>query len=110
MPGKINNRRNVRVFCNVPARVEGPRGPIRGTCRNLSVGGLFFLGGVLPVGKTADFTIELPQGKVQAQGEVRYHYEYPNEGQGMGVKFVRITQEHLEWVTRWVETHEPVPS
>ena len=108
MPGKINNRRNVRVFCNAPARVEGPRGPIRGVCRNLSLGGLFFLGGTLPIGKAADFTIDLPAGKVQAQGEIRYHHDYGTEGQGMGVKFVRITQEHLALVAQWVETHEPI--
>lgn len=110
MAGKINNRRNVRVFCNAPARVEGPRGPIRGVCRNLSLGGLFFLGGVLPIGKSCEVTIDLPEGRVTAQGEVRYHFNYADEGVGMGVKFARITQEHLALVTAWVDAHEPIAS
>lgn len=106
MPGKINNRRNVRVSCGAPARVEGPRGPIRGTCRDLSLGGLFFVGGPLPVGKSAELSIQLPQlGTIQAVVEVRYHHDYP-EGPGMGIKFSRISQEHLALVNRWVESRQ----
>lgn len=107
MPGKINNRRNSRVICGAPARIEGPRGPIRGTCRNISLGGLFFVGGTLPVGKQAELVIDLPEhGRIEAIGEVRYHHDYPNEGPGMGIKFTRITQEHLAWVSHWVDTHQ----
>lgn len=106
MAGKINNRRNLRVYCGAPARVEGPRGPIRGTCRNISLGGLFFVGGTLPVGRQAEIAVDLPEfGRIEATGEVRYHHDYPGEGQGMGIKFTRITQEHLALVNRWVDTH-----
>lgn len=105
MAGKINQRRNVRVSCGAPARLEGARGPVRGICRDLSLGGMFFVGAPQPVGRQTELTFELPElGRVTATGEVRYHHEYP-EGPGMGVKFTRIAQEHLALVSRWVETH-----
>jgi len=92
MTGKSNQRRNVRVLCNLPAEALGPRGPIRGTCRNLSQGGLFFLGGPLAVGKSVEFTVHLPGGSFRALGEVRYHHAYP-EGAGVGVRFERMDRE-----------------
>lgn len=105
MAGKINQRRNLRVYCGAPARVEGPRGPVKGICRNLSVGGLFFVGAALPPGRQTELTIELPEvGKVVATCEVRYHHEYP-EGAGMGIRFTRITQEDLARVSHWVQSH-----
>ncbi len=104
MAGKINNRRNVRVFCGAPAKLEGPRGPVRGICRNLSGGGLFFVGGTVPVGRSVELEITLPEGKVTATGEVRYLHDY-DEGPGMGIRFVRIGQEDLARVTAFVESH-----
>ncbi|MHB8876268.1 MAG: PilZ domain-containing protein, partial [Myxococcaceae bacterium] len=80
---KINNRRNVRVDCGAIAKAEGPRGPLRGVCRNISIGGLFFRGPTLPVGSSAELSIELPSGKIAAVGEVRYHHEF-EDGAGMG--------------------------
>ncbi|HZA49499.1 MAG TPA: PilZ domain-containing protein [Myxococcaceae bacterium] len=102
MPGKIQNRRNVRVVCGAPAKLEGPRGPVKGTCRNLSIGGLFFIGGSLPIGQTVEITIELPDaGRIQAVGEIRYHHDYP-EGPGMGIRFTRLAEEHLGRLRRYV--------
>lgn len=94
MSGKPNQRRNVRVLVDFPAEALGPRGPIRGICRNLSQGGLFFVGGPLVVGKTYEFTVELPSGTFRALGEVRYHHAYP-EGPGAGVRFERMERDHF---------------
>ena len=100
---KTNSRRSPRVFCGAPARADGPRGPIRGICRNLSVGGMFFSGPTLPVGKAMDFAIELaPGAAVRATGEVRYHHQYP-DGSGVGVRFVRIAAEDLELLGEYVQ-------
>lgn len=105
MAARSNQRRNLRVFCTAVARAEGPRGPVKGTCRNLSQGGMFFLGQALPVGKSFDFSIELPQGKINVQGEVRYSYTYP-EGAGVGVRFTRISQDDLAKVVQYVDANK----
>ena len=98
---KTNNRRNVRVYCGAPARAEGPRGPLKGVCRNISLGGMFFAGGTLPVGKQFDFMVDLPVGTVTGTGEVRYHHTY-EEGEGMGVRFTRIAQDDLFRIQKFV--------
>jgi len=102
MAGKIQNRRNVRVVCGAPANLVSPRGSVKGTCRNLSLGGLFFVGGSLPIGQTVELTIELPEvGAVQGLGEIRYHHDYP-EGQGMGIRFIRLADGHVQILRRYV--------
>jgi hypothetical protein len=102
MAGKIQNRRNVRVVCGAPAKLEGPRGSLEGTCRNLSLGGLFFVGGALPIGQTVQITIALPDGgRVQGLGEIRYHHDYP-EGPGMGIRFTQVADEHQQILRRYV--------
>lgn len=105
MAARSNQRRNLRVYCTAVGRAEGPRGPVKGTVRNLSQGGMFFLGAALPLGKSFDFTIELPSGKISVQGEVRYGYTYP-EGAGVGVKFTRISQDDLAKVIAFVEANK----
>ena len=96
-----NNRRNLRVAAGLPAGAEGPRGPVKGTCRNLSRGGMFFLGGPLPVGQTLEFWIQLPQGKLVTIGEVRYAHEYP-DGSGVGVRFTRLNQDCVAWLNDFI--------
>lgn len=92
--GNSNQRRNERVPCDAAVAYEGSKGPVRGMCRKISIGGMFFLGATVPVGKSVNLTIELPGlGQINALGEVRYHHSYP-EGVGMGLRFARITQEH----------------
>ena len=89
--------------CGVPARAEGPRGPVRGFCRSLSRGGMFFSGPLLPLGQSIDLSVELPHlGPVRAMGEVRYHHTYP-DGTGMGIRFTRMAQEDLVRLERFVE-------
>lgn len=81
-----HSRQNVRVRCSVPVRAHGKGGVVRGICRNLSSGGLFFSGPLLPVGEEVTVHVELPVGPVNALGEVRYHYAYA-DGTGWGVAF-----------------------
>lgn len=104
MAAKTNQRRNLRVFCTAVGRAEGPKGPVKGTVRNLSQGGMFFLGAQLPLGKSCDFQLELPSGKITVQGEIRYSFTYP-EGTGVGVKFTRISQDDLTKVIAFVEAN-----
>lgn len=102
MVNRTNTRRTRRIACAVPGRAEGPRGPIRGTVRSLSQGGLFLSGVTLPVGKSVELSLDLPGGnKVQAIAEVRYH-STSAEGAGMGVRFTRIEQGHLAAIDQFV--------
>jgi uncharacterized protein (TIGR02266 family) len=102
---KSNSRRNARVYCGMPGRAEGPNGTVRGVVRNLSRGGMFFLTPtVMPVGKTMDLQIDLPGPKpTVVTGEVRYSFKY-NDGQGIGIRFVRLGAEDLASISKFVDT------
>jgi len=97
-------RRNERVMCGVSGHVQGPRGAIRGTIRNLSKGGSFFLSDqVLPIGQAFEMHIDLPGiPPVKALAEVRYHYRY-TEGGGMGIRFLRLSSEDLQYIGQFVD-------
>jgi c-di-GMP-binding flagellar brake protein YcgR len=96
-------RRNPRVSCGANGRLEGPTGPIRGVVRDISRGGSFFLANrLLPVGNTVEMRIDLPGvAPIKATGEIRYHHRY-KEGDGMGIRFVRLSGEDLEAITQFV--------
>ncbi|MDQ3266533.1 MAG: PilZ domain-containing protein [Myxococcota bacterium] len=101
MAVKTSNRRTARVSCEAPAKAEGPRGPIRGTCRSLSQGGMFFSGTQLPVGQSVELSVQLPSGQFLAVGQVRYHHT-DALGPGMGIKFTRLAQDHLSRIVQFV--------
>ena len=65
---------------------------MKGSCRNLSQGGMFFVGATLPIGQTLEFWVQLPKGKLVTMGEVHYVHQYP-EGAGIGVHFTRLTTD-----------------
>lgn len=100
---KRNVRRNARVQCSMAGMAEGPGGAVRGIVRNLSRGGMFFLSStLLPIGHTVDMKLDLPGEKpVTAMGEVRYHYKYA-DGQGMGIRFLRLGVEDLAVISTFV--------
>jgi len=76
------------------AFAEGPRGPVRGVCTNISLGGLFLEGTQqLPVKAMTTVTVEHPTlGKFSAQAEVMHHAFTPK---GMGLKFMRLEPTQL---------------
>ncbi len=99
--GKPESRRNARVPCGAAVTLAGPRGIMRGTARDLSLGGFFFLGATLPVGRSFAFTLILDGSNINGVAEARFHHRF-DDGAGMGVKFVRIEAEDLKLVQRWV--------
>jgi len=107
---RIVQRRNRRVACVAPMRAEGPRGPLRGVCRSLSLGGLYFTGPLLPVGSQVEWVMELPGnfGRVRAVGEVRYHHTSA-EGPGMGVRILRLLREDLQRLARFIDAASAAP-
>ena len=81
-------RSNPRHACAFPAVFEGPRGAVRGTCTNLSVGGLFFEGAQLAIGSNVSVTLDLGAlGKLKLSCQVRHHVLSPK---GMGAQFSRF--------------------
>ncbi len=101
-----NQRHTPRIVCEVPARAEGPRGPLRGLCRSISQSGLFFsaAAATFPIGSSVEVSVELPVGVVSALGEVRYHHA-SREGGGVGLKFTRLSGVDLAAIQRFIEAH-----
>jgi hypothetical protein len=94
----IENRTHARVSCRFPGGAEGPRGPVRGLCTNLSPGGLFLEGVQLPLGSMRSVFLDHPSlGHFQALSEVRHHSSAPR---GMGVQFTRLEPGQVELLQR----------
>ncbi|MDX2008869.1 MAG: PilZ domain-containing protein [Myxococcaceae bacterium] len=86
------SRRNPRFVCQFSGVVAGPRGALRGTCTNVSLGGLYFHGPTLPVGASTTLTIDVgARGSLRVQVEVRHQ-----SASGMGVQFTRFEPGQLE--------------
>jgi PilZ domain len=97
-------RGHARVLCRFPAGAQGPRGPQRGACTNLSTGGLFLEGVQLPVGTMVGVFLDHPSlGHFEAQAEVRHHVATPH---GMGVQFTRLEPAQLALLQRILATLE----
>lgn len=88
---------------DAPIVVRTRLGSVRGACRNLSEGGLFFTGPLLPVGERVFLSVALsPQQTLQIEGQVTYQHAYP-DGSGMGVRFTMISTEDRSTIARVVE-------
>jgi hypothetical protein len=100
-----NRRKNPRVPCSYEGKVLGPRGSLRGTVKNLSVGGFYLASKeLLPLGTSVAAEIVIDGQKLQATAEVRHHQRIHDEP-GMGLKFVRVDSAMLAAVQKAVEAH-----
>jgi len=87
-------RSNPRHPCAFPAVFEGPRGAVRGTCTNVSIGGLFFEGPQLAIGSNLSVMIDFGvHGKLKLSCQVRHHAVTPK---GMGAQFSRFDPGQLD--------------
>jgi hypothetical protein len=95
-------RRTRRAACNSPVQLDATERSLIGVCNDISLGGMFFLGPVLPVGEQVSLTMEFPvHGRVRVYGEVLAHRHHPN-GSGMAIRFARLAQSDLAIITRFV--------
>ncbi len=93
LEGVHENRKTPRLPCSFPATADGPRGPMRGKCTNLSIGGLYLEGIQLPIGSSTTVTVDFgAAGKLTVSTNVRHHTAAPR---GMGVQYLRIEQGQL---------------
>ena len=91
--GMEDRRQHPRFECRYPASAYGPRGPVRGTCTNLSVGGLFLEGVVISTeAVVAVVTVEFPDGALSFHAQVRRVSNYPR---GTGFQFLRLEPQHV---------------
>jgi hypothetical protein len=75
---------------------------VRGTCTNLSPGGLFLEGAQLPVGAMITAFLDHPAlGHFKALAEVRHHCASPR---GMGVQFTRLEPGQVALLQRILGT------
>jgi hypothetical protein len=87
-------RHDPRLPCSFPASADGPRGKVRGTCTNLSQGGLFLEGVQLALGSSTVVHVDLGGfGALSIPAQVRHHQLTPR---GMGVQFLRLEQPQAE--------------
>ncbi len=93
MASRTDQRTEPRYVCGAPAKGKGPRGVVRGTCENISLGGMFVACAALPVGANLEWTVDLPApiGPVQVVGEVRF----VRAASGVGVRFTRLTPNDI---------------
>jgi hypothetical protein len=101
-PFPIERRRTRRASVNAPAQLDAAERSLIGVCSDISLGGMFFLGPVLPVSEKVGVTMEFPAlGRVRISGEVLAHRHHPN-GSGMAIRFSRLAQSDLAIITRFV--------
>lgn len=88
-----------RFPCRLSATVDGPRGPMRGDCTDLSMGGLFVDGVMLNQDVLTTVTIDFPAGPMKFQAQVRRVATAPK---GTGLQFMRLEPEQLAMLRRVV--------
>lgn len=102
-----NRRKNPRIPCTLEGKVLGPRGSVRGTVKNISVGGFYLASkDLLPVGTSVEAELTIDGQKVRATSEVRHHQRL-DEQPGMGLKFVRLDATMLAAVQKIIDAAPP---
>jgi hypothetical protein len=86
-------RQQPRAPCAIAAAVDGPRGPMRGTCTDLSLGGAFIQGVMLSVGAPTRVTLTLSPGPtLMLEAQVTRQSLTPR---GVGVSFMRLDPQKV---------------
>jgi len=98
----FEQRKNPRHPCQFPAAVDGPRGPVRGTCTNLSLGGLFLSGIHDQLGHTTMVSVDF--GAQQQLSVVGLVGRASTNPPGIGVLFERLEQAQLELLKKIIGT------
>jgi len=105
MPRERRMHRRVNVEC--PAQVEAAASSHRGTCLNLSSGGLgLSVEAWLPVGTVVAVTVELPNGKLLKTAAEIVRYDDLASGR-LAVRFLRLDQKALSAVHDYVASSIP---
>lgn len=98
--GFDDRRQFPRFPCKYTVWVEGPRGPMKGTCTDLSMGGAFIDGVLLTRDAVTTVNIEFPGAKATMQVQVR---RVVTEPKGVGVQFMRLDPQSVAVLQRFVK-------
>jgi uncharacterized protein (TIGR02266 family) len=104
--GGEDQRQHPRTNLNWPVSMETPEGTIMGQVKNIGLGGAFICcKNPLPVGEVVQMTITGP-GKEAVTSTARVVWSnanLPDEkviNRGMGVRFIKMSDQHLQLVRR----------
>ena len=96
-----------RVTVECPAQIDAERGSHRGTCVNLSGGGLGLrVEAWLPVGTVVTVTVELPDGEQLKTAAEIVRYDDLASGR-LALRFLRLDQKALSAVHSCVASSAP---
>lgn len=99
--GFEDRRQFPRFPCRFTAWVEGPRGPMKGACTDLSMGGAF-IEGVTSVHKDAVVTlsIEFAPG---VQAVLHAQVRRVDPAHGVGVQFIRLEPQAVSMLQHYAK-------
>ena len=109
-----NRRVASRYAVEMDVTFESEHNFYAGFIENMSVGGVFIATHMLkPVGEMMDVTLNLPNREkpVCARGEVRWVREYnerSNVSPGLGLRFVKITEDDHLAIQEFLAHREPM--
>jgi c-di-GMP-binding flagellar brake protein YcgR len=99
LSGKEREFQRASYFNNLTICIEGQKNPIKPKTLDISTSGMFLnTEYLLPEGTTLEvsFTLPITHHKINARAEVRHALA----GQGIGIKFIQISEEDRKAIKR----------
>lgn len=108
-PSSIERRRRARLGCEFEVEFLGDTHLIAGLSQDISEGGVFVATYQrLIIGSTISLGLELPSGRVEVRGQVRWErgeIEDSDQRPGFGVAFTELSPEALAALTEFCRQH-----
>ncbi|HVY29242.1 MAG TPA: PilZ domain-containing protein [Polyangiaceae bacterium] len=108
-PSSIERRRRARLGCEFEIEFLGDTHLIAGLSQDISEGGVFVATYQrLVIGSTVTLGLELPSGRVEVRGQVRWEraeIEDSDQRPGFGVAFTELAPEALAALTEFCRQH-----
>jgi uncharacterized protein (TIGR02266 family) len=108
-PSSIERRRRARLGCEFEIEFLGDTHLIAGLSQDISEGGVFVATyQKLIIGSTVTLGLELPSGRVEVRGQVRWErseIEDSDQRPGFGVAFTELAPEAVAALTEFCRQH-----
>jgi hypothetical protein len=103
MHRRLQFRKVPRLDCAFPARLTAGEHVLQGRISNLSQGGVFFEGPLLPIGQ--ELQLELQGTGIRGVAQIAHHHA---SGTGMGLKFVELDTPARHELTTYLDQRLPL--